>query len=238
MKGQKVLLVYSHASISESLSRYLQQQALIVLYASNDGDALYQIFHDQPDIVVIEVSLTNTNVPQLCRRIHEFTQTPIILLGSNGDEAEAISGLMSGADDYLAPPYRYGELLARMESLQRRRWAGLAERTPASLNDRSIIIDLLGHRVYVRGKPVTLTKIEFDLFTCLVRHAGQALTAKQLMHSVWGSEYYTFESVTWHICRLRKKIEPDPDNPRLIVTVPGFGYRYERDAETVASKIT
>jgi DNA-binding response OmpR family regulator len=239
MKGQKVLLVYSHARVSESLSCFLQQQGLSVLYASNDGDALYQVLHDPPAVVVIEVSLVNTNVPQLCRRIHEFTQTPIILLGSNGDEAEAIGGLMSGADDYLAPPYRYGELLARMESLLRRlRPASSVEQPPASLNDRSVIIDLSGHRVYVEGKPVTLTRIEYNLFICLVRHAGQALTTKQLMHSVWGAEYYSFESVTWHICRLRKKIEPDPDNPRFIVTVPGFGYRYERDAGAVAPKIT
>jgi DNA-binding response OmpR family regulator len=231
MNHEKVLLVDSRSHISESVKTCLQRQGFIVSCVRNDGDALYQLFHDPPDIAVIEAALPGVNGAQLCHWIRQFTQTPIILLGSNGDETEVIAALSAGADDFLAPPYRFGELLARMESVLRRlRLATLSGKSQTFLNDRSIVVDLLGHKVYVRGKQVTLTRTEYGLFTYLMRHAGQALTAKQLMHSVWGSEYFTFESVTWHICRLRKKIEEDPDKPRLIVTVPGFGYRYERDS--------
>jgi DNA-binding response OmpR family regulator len=230
MNHGKVLLVDSRSHISESVKTYLQRQGFIVSCIRNESGALYQLFHDPPDIAVIEAALPGMNGTQFCRWIRQFTQTPIILLGSNGDETEVITALSAGADDFLAPPYRFGELLARMESVLRRHRLANLEKSQSSLNDRSIVVDLLGHKVYVREKRVTLTKTEYGLLTYLMRHAGHTFTAKQLMHAVWGSEYFTFENVAWHICRLRKKIEEDPHKPRLIVKVPGFGYRYERDS--------
>lgn len=221
----------SRPLISESIKTCLLDQGFLVLHVKNDTEALKQLFSDPPEITLIEAALSGGSGIQLCRWIHVFTQTPIILLGSDVDETEVIAGLLAGADDYVSPPYRYGELLARMESvLRRHRLATMSAKSQVSCQDKSVMVDLTGNRVYVRGKPVALTKTEYGLFTYLMRHPGQTLTPKQLMHAVWGSEYFTFESVAWHICRLRRKVEVDANHPRLIVTVPGFGYRYDKES--------
>ena len=158
MPHGKVLLVDSRSKISESVKTYLQHQGFIVSRMRNESGALYQLFHDPLDITVIEAALPGMNGTEFCRWIRQFTQTPTILLGSNGDEAEVITALSAGADDFLAPPYRFGELLARMESvLRRHRLANISEKSQSSLNDRSIVVDLLGHIARCATMPAWLT---------------------------------------------------------------------------------
>jgi len=165
---------------------------------------------------------------ELCRRIREVSDIPIIILSAKGQEMDKVQGLREGADDYIVKPMGRKELIARVETALRRASTPASSESQPVYGDGEVLVDYPGHEVYVRGEKVDLTNLEYRLLIFLIRHGGQVLTHAQLADRMWGVDYDSYNNVKWHIGRLRRKIERTPANPQLITTVRGVGYRYER----------
>ena len=223
MSKVKVLVVDDEASIRRFLRVTLTSQAYTVLEAASGKDALSRTVEDKPDIVILDIGLPDIDGVEVTRLLREWTQMPIIILSVRGAESDKIAALDAGADDYLTKPFGVGELLARLRAALRRtaQTSGEPVFTTGSLK-----VDLSRRLVNVSDHEVQLTPNEYGLLRVLVTHAGKVLTHRHLLREVWGAEYgEEFHILHVNISNLRRKIEPDPARPRLIITEPGVGYR-------------
>jgi len=163
-----------------------------------------------------------------CRRIREVSDVPIIMLTARGQEEDKIRGLKMGADDYVAKPFSLRELSARVEAVLRRTYIPPPTKKAPLYADEQLVIDPYKRKVSIRGEPVKLTATEQRLLFLLAENAGRTLTFEQILRRVWGPEYINdVDYVRLYIWRLRQKIEPEPSNPRYILTEHGIGYRFE-----------
>jgi two-component system KDP operon response regulator KdpE len=195
--------------------------------AEGGEQALDEIRKEAPDLIVLDLMMPKLPGLEVCRRIREFSEVPIIVLSAKGLESDKVAALDLGADDYVTKPFGMDELLARMRALLRRRRAP-AESPVVSAGD--VVVDTTAHRVTVGGKEVKLTPKEFELLTYLVRNAGKVVTHRALLQAVWGwqsSEQTEYLRV--FINQLRRKVEPEPHRPRYILTEPWVGYRFAGD---------
>ena len=223
----KVLVVDDEPTIREIVSRYLHHAGYDAEVAEDGFAALRSFARRRPDLVVLDVMMPGLDGLEVMRRIHaeQGARTAIILLTARGEETDRIAGLSLGADDYVVKPFSPGELVARVGAILRR-GDPAGERAPRVDVD-GLTVDPGSRRVQRDGEDVQLTQREFDLLLFLARHPGQAFTREQLMDHVWQYAFYTDTStVTVHIRRLRAKIEPDPEVPRYVETVWGYGYRF------------
>jgi len=224
---QRILVVDDERQITRVLSRGLTAKGYDVHVAA-DGEVALQTFSDwHPDLVVTDLSMPNVNGLELCRRLRAFSEVPIIVLSVKGEERTKIEALDAGADDYVTKPFGIDELLARIRATLRRAPAGQD-------NGRNILdagdfrIALEERKVTIRNKEVRLTPKEYDLMVYLVRHPGKVLTHHVLLAAIWGGNYTEqTEYLRVFIGQLRKKIEPDPANPKYILTDPWIGYRFD-----------
>jgi DNA-binding response OmpR family regulator len=182
-----------------------------------------------PELVLLDVNLPGIDGFSLLQRIRKSNDVPVILLTGRGDEQDRIEGLRAGADDYVVKPFSVGELLARVESVLRRARPEATPATTGGLRFDELVIDALTREVRVGDEPVELTSREFDLLVFLARSPRQVFTREQLLDRVWNSssEWQDSATVTEHVRRIRRKIEPDPDKPRWVQTVRGVGYRFQ-----------
>jgi two-component system KDP operon response regulator KdpE len=219
----KVLVVDDEDSIRRFLRFTLTSQAYTVLEAASGKDALSRVVEDKPDIVILDLGLPDIDGVEVTRLLREWTQMPIIILSVRGAERNKIAALDAGADDYLTKPFGVGELLARLRAALRR----AAQLTPEPIfTTGSLKVDLSRRLVTVSDHEVQLTPNEYGLLRVLVTHAGKVLTHRHLLREVWGAEYGDeLHMLHVNISNLRRKIEPDPTRPRLIITEPGVGYR-------------
>lgn len=227
---QRILLVEDEASIFEPLSFLLEQQGFEVK-VSQDGNEALQVFESfRPHLVLLDVMLPGLSGTEVCRKIRQRSQTPIIMLTAKNSEIDKVVGLELGADDYVTKPYLARELLARINSLLRRSQMSATtmwEDADQLIEISEIKLDLSRHTVTVRGEEVDLPLKEFDLLEYLMSNAGHVLTRGQLLNRVWGADYYgDTKTLDVHIKRLRSRIEVDPSTPRLITTIRGVGYRF------------
>lgn len=227
---QRILLVEDEASIFEPLSFLLAQQGFEVK-VSQDGNEALQVFESfRPHLVLLDVMLPGLPGTEVCRKIRQRSQTPIIMLTAKNSEIDKVVGLELGADDYVTKPYLARELLARINSLLRRSQMSAAtmwEDADQLIEISEIKLDLSRHTVTVRGEEMDLPLKEFDLLEYLMSNAGHVLTRGQLLNRVWGADYYgDTKTLDVHIKRLRSRIEVDPSTPRLITTIRGVGYRF------------
>jgi two-component system response regulator RegX3 len=194
----------------------------------HDGaDAVDAFAQVSPDLVLLDVMLPGMDGIEVCRRLRETTGTPIIMLTAKGDTNDVVEGLESGADDYIVKPYSTRELLARIRAVLRRR-VDEDDLDDSVLEAGSVRMDVDRHQVMVDGREVAMPLKEFELLELLLRNAGRVLTRGQLIDRVWGADYFgDTKTLDVHIKRIRSKIEPDPSNPRMLVTVRGLGYRFE-----------
>lgn len=224
-----ILLVDDEGAVLEMLEACCQEVGYQTLTASNGKEALRLFFQHHPDLVVADIRMPVMDGFELISRIREVSEVPIIVLSALGREEEKVQGLRLGADDYIVKPVGMKELVARIEAALRR-----AQLPPIShqgvYTDGVLTIHLERQEVYVRGQKVNLTPKELRLLVYLTQNAGKVVPVQELLAKVWGSTYYAEESVKWHIASLRRKIEDNPHEPRLIVTVWGSGYRYDRPA--------
>jgi DNA-binding response OmpR family regulator len=216
------------ALVRSSLS--LAQQSLIPIEAADGDEALAMIYSQRPDLVVLDLALPRRDGFSVLEQVREKTDLPIIVLTARGLEEDKLRGLRLGADDYLTKPFSPRELVARIENVLRR----ASPRPPRSgtIDTHDLAIDLTARRVRRAGKDVHFTPTEFNLLVELATHPGEALTHDTLLTRVWGPEYrYETQYLKVYVGRLREKIEPTPDEPTLIQTVRGVGYRFARPEE-------
>ena len=221
----RILVVDDEPQLTRVLLRSLTSKGYDVRIAG-DGEFALQTFHDWPaSLVITDLAMPNMGGLELCRKLRQTSAVPIIVLSVRGEEKTKVEALDAGADDYITKPFGMDELLARVRAALRRQPSSDAEARVLEAGD--LRIDLDAHVVTRGGEEVRLTPKEFDLLAHLVRNAGKVLTHRALLGAVWGGDYTEqHEYLRVFIGQLRKKIEPDPSNPRYILTEPWVGYRF------------
>ena len=241
----RVLVVDDEPTLRETVRYNLLQEGYAVALAADGPAALAAARAEPPDLVVLDVMLPGMDGLQVCRALRTDSTVPILLLSARGEEFDRVLGLELGADDYLTKPFAMRELLARVRAMLRRsQMAPTASRafggettTSAPPSERPVVagglvVDGSRRQARMDGTVVPLKPKEFDLLHYLTRHPGVALSRDVLLREVWGYDYpITTRTVDVHVSWLRQKVEPDPDRPRRIETVRGFGYRFVPDAD-------
>ena len=189
----------------------------------NSGDGVMEIFRaNVPDLVLLDVMLPGIDGIEVCRLIRQESMVPIVMLTAKGDTHDVVLGLEAGADDYMVKPFNPSELVARLKVRLRR----TAAENVTSLRIGELAVDQVAHTIARDGKSIPLTRLEFDLLVALAKEPGRVFTREALLSEVWGYQHATdTRLVNVHIQRLRSKIERDADNPELILTVRGVGYK-------------
>ncbi len=221
-----VLVVEDEDNLLEALRYNLSREGYDVLTATDGEYGLARARSRAPDLIILDIMLPSLNGLEVCRIIRRESDVPVLMLTAKGEEADRVVGLELGADDYVVKPFSMRELLARVRALLRRPRAAHAQQKE-SINAGGLEIDLVGHSVTVLGKPVDLAPREFELLALFAKNEGRALTRDQILDGIWGHDYVgDSRTVDVHVRGLRKKIEADPNSPRLIVTLRGVGYRF------------
>jgi two-component system KDP operon response regulator KdpE len=230
--GKKVLIIDDDPAFCNLVEQVLTQKEYEVLKAGSGREGLRLIFDQRPDLVLLDVVMPGIDGWEVCSRIREISDTPIIMItGRHKSEEEIVRGLDYGADDYIIKPVGSKELVARVRAVLRRAELPSPQdiREGIIYSDDFLTVDITERKVTVNGKRVKLTPREFRLFTLLVENAGRILTHKQLLEKVWGWEYTDdVDYVRIYISHLRQKIEPDPSLPKYIITESGVGYYFQK----------
>jgi two-component system, OmpR family, response regulator RegX3 len=223
----RILIVEDEASLSEPLSYLLTREGYETQVAADGIIALAEFDRAGADLVLLDLMLPGLPGTEVCRELRQRSTVPIIMLTAKDSEVDIVVGLELGADDYVTKPYSTRELLARIRAVLRRRvdQEGLDD---GVLEAGAVRMDVDRHQVTVDGREVAMPLKEFELLELLLRNAGRVLTRGQLIDRVWGADYFgDTKTLDVHVKRIRSKIEPDPSNPRMLVTVRGLGYRFE-----------
>ena len=220
----RVLVVDDEAAILRFLKPALEANAYAMVGAGTVAEAMQRIATDSPDIVVLDLGLPDGDGKDVIRQVRQWSDVPIVVLSARDREAEKIEVLDLGADDFVNKPFSVGELMARLRAALRHRMLRQAE-TPV-LRVGAIEIDNVRHRVTRDGAEIKLTPKEFDLLMFLARHAGKVVTHRQILETVWGPAHtHDTQYLRVYVGHLRQKIEADPNDPKIILTEPGIGYR-------------
>ena len=222
MTGARILVVDDEPQILRALQLKLASEGYEVETAGTAEQALTAAAARPPEAVILDLLLPDGRGTDVCRELRQWYAAPIVVLSAVGDEAEKVAALDAGADDYVTKPFGVDELLARLRAALRR----TAPSPEPVLKIGGLRLDLERRLVTVDGKPVSLTRIEYDLLRLLAQHEGKLLTHPMILREVWGPAYGR-ESNYLHVyvSHLRRKIEPDPARPRYVLTEPGVGYR-------------
>ncbi len=230
--NNKILIIDDDPAFLNLVEQVLTQKGYEVLKARSGREGLRLIFDQRPDLVLLDVAIPGVDGWQVCRRIREISDIPVIMItGRHKSEEDVVRGLDHGADDYITKPVGSRELVARVRAVLRRAELPSSQdiRQGVIYSDGFLTVDITERKIIADGKRIKLTPREFRLFTLLVENAGRILTHKQLLEKVWGWEYTDdLDYVRIYISHLRQKIEPDPSLPRYIITEPGVGYCFQK----------
>ncbi|HEV7148592.1 MAG TPA: response regulator transcription factor [Pedococcus sp.] len=225
----RILVVEDEVSFSDPLSYLLRKEGYEVAVAETGPEALADFDRAGADLVLLDLMLPGLSGTEVCRALRQRSNVPVIMLTAKDSEIDKVVGLEIGADDYVTKPYSSRELLARIKAVLRR-LSEPEDLLPATIEAGPVRMDVERHIVTVAGEPTQLPLKEFELLEMLLRNTGRVLTRMQLIDRVWGSDYVgDTKTLDVHVKRLRAKIEPDPADPRHIVTVRGLGYKFEID---------
>lgn len=220
----KILIVDDEPQITRVLRTALSTQGYSLRVAANGVEGMEAVHEWRPDLVITDLAMPQMDGVELCRSIRAVSEVPILVLSVRNQDRMKIEALDAGADDYVTKPFSIQELQARVRAQLRRRFASTPEAQQViALGD--FVIDIPQHRVLVRGQDIHLTPKQFDLLVVLAQHAGQVLTHRALLHTVWGTNVDQPEYLRVNIGQLRKKIEVS-DEPQYIITEPWIGYRF------------
>jgi two-component system response regulator MtrA len=216
-----IMVVDDDQDLAEMLAIVLTGEGMEVDLVGR-GDEVMEIFRaTPPDLVLLDIMLPGIDGIEVCKQIRAESMVPIVMLTAKGETADVVKGLEFGADDYIVKPFQPGELIARIKTRLRR-----VPSSTAALNLGEVSIDFVAHEVKRDGRVIALTRLEFDLLVALAREPGRVFTRDALLSEVWGYRQTSdTRLVNVHVQRLRSKIERDPDNPELVLTVRGVGYR-------------
>ncbi|MGA8979642.1 MAG: response regulator transcription factor [Pedococcus sp.] len=225
----RILVVEDEVSFSDPLSYLLRKEGYEVAVAETGPEALEDFDRAGADLVLLDLMLPGLSGTEVCRALRQRSNVPVIMLTAKDSEIDKVVGLEIGADDYVTKPYSSRELLARIKAVLRR-LSEPEDLVPATIEAGPVRMDVERHIVTVAGETTQLPLKEFELLEMLLRNTGRVLTRMQLIDRVWGSDYVgDTKTLDVHVKRLRAKIEPDPAEPRFIVTVRGLGYKFESD---------
>lgn len=223
MDQRRVLIVDDEPGLRELVRINLEHDGFETVQAENGVQGLDKVHEHHPDLVILDVMMPEMDGWETCRRIREFSQVPILMLTARVQSKDIVTGLDSGADDYLLKPFNMDELSARVRALLRR---VPSPNRPVSAGKGEITIDKQKREVSVRSERVELTPTEYDLLLMLAENAGTVMSHEELLQGVWGQEYTKdndyLKVYIWH---LRRKLERDPRDPKLLQTEWGVGYR-------------
>ncbi len=233
--GASILVVDDEREIVRALRRTLSAHGYTVLTASSGEEALEMVTQHRPDLLLLDLLLPDMSGLEVCRRVRAVSNVPIIVLSVKDTERDKVEALDLGADDYVAKPFGMNEVLARVRVVLRR-----VIQPPSGAEPRfqisSLSVDFARRRVEVDGQEVSLTPTEYDLLKVFITQRGKILTRQMLLNEVWGAEAHArTHSLHVYVAQLRQKIEPVPERPRFILTVPGVGYRFTDETATEES---
>lgn len=222
----KLLVIDDEPAILRVVGTGLRARGHDVIPAATGEEGLSRAALDAPDVIVLDLGLPDLDGVEVCRRIRQWTDTPIIVLSAHGTEARKVQALDQGADDFVTKPFGMPELEARIRVALRHRAHQIADQEPAVIELGPLRIDFARREVDVDGRPVDLTAREFDFLGFLAHHPGKVVTHRVLLEQVWGPDYGTeTHYLRVYANHVRKKIEADPARPRLLRTSPGVGYQ-------------
>jgi DNA-binding response OmpR family regulator len=230
--NETILVVDDEPQIVRFVRAYLEDAGYRVVTASDGQEALFAARHEKPDLVILDLMMPGMDGWDFIRRYRQERATPVIVLTARVEESDQVLGLELGADDYVTKPFSPRALVARVRAVLRR--ARIGPTPPAVLRAADIALDQEAHVVTVGERQVALTPTEFNLLQTLMAAPGRAFTRAELLDRALGDEADVFErTVDAHVKNLRRKIEPDPTDPRYVVTVHGVGYKFDEriDAE-------
>lgn len=225
--AKKILVVDDEKPLREFINRNLSARGFQVFSAANGMEAL-AIFDTQTlDLIILDVMMPHMDGLETCRRIRQTSTVPIIILTALDEGTDKVTALNMGADDYLTKPFGIEELLARVRAVLRRVNWDQTSTSREVLSFGELELNIHAMKATCRGRPVKLTRIEFDLLHYLMRNAGKALPHRTVLQNVWGPEYGSeYEYLRVYIGRLRRKLEIDPANPEYLLTKHGIGYQF------------
>lgn len=224
----RILVVEDDEQISLALQHGFEYEGYAVSLATDGEAAIRQFDRIRPDLVILDLMLPRRSGLEVCDELRQRPESvPIIMLSARGQEIDKIRGLRAGADDYVTKPFSFLELLARVEAVLRRSSPGEEGELDRELVIGALVVDVPRCEAMRDGEPVEISPRELDLLCYFARHPDRVLTREQLLHSVWGYDQAPrTRTVDMHIAKLRKKVEPEPTHPRVLLTVHGRGYRY------------
>lgn len=225
-----ILVIDDEPQILRALKTILTAKQFRVSTATRGEEGLALAAAEQPDLIILDMSLPDMDGIQVCRELRTWTMTPILILSVRDSEKDKVAALDAGADDYLTKPFGIEELLARIRVALRHKNQVMTSTKSSKIRAGKVEIDLTGFTVRRENTEVSLTATEFKLLAYLASHAGRVLTHQMILSNVWDpAEANKIEYLRVYIRQLRKKIEDDPQNPKILLTEPGIGYRFIAD---------
>jgi len=229
MIAAKVLLIDDDADLLQLASVIFKKEGAQIVTARDGLEGVSKLFTHHPDLIILDVMMPGINGFEVCERIRQVSDTPLIMLTALNHEQEMIRGLEAGADDFLSKPFNAEILIARAKTVLRRSEHMKTQTDAFNYNDGHLSIDVEKRAVLIKDKRIKLTPVEFRLLTYLARNAGKVLTFQQILTNVWGNEYRgSMDYVHVYISHLRKKLGESTKSPRYIITLHGVGYIFEK----------
>lgn len=229
--SEKILIVDDEEEIADLVSLYLQNENFTVYKFYNAADALKCIQNEKLDMAILDVMLPDMNGFEICKKIREKYNYPVIMLTAKGEEIDKITGLTIGADDYITKPFQLLELVARVKAQLRRykRYNTGSELEEDIIIHSGLVLNIKTHECILNEMPLSLTPTEFSILRILCQKKGHVVSAEELFHEIWGEEYFNKNNntITVHIRHLREKMNDSFENPKYIKTVWGCGYKIE-----------
>jgi DNA-binding response OmpR family regulator len=225
MQKNKILIVDDDLAIRKFVKANLEARDFDVLTASDGQEALKIIEEEMPDLVLLDIMMPKMDGFEVCRRVREWSNVPIIILSAKDSENDKVKCFEYGADDYLTKPFALRELLYRIKAVLRRSQTSQRPAGQPSYQNGSLIVDFARQVVTLDGTPVALTALEYKIIAYLTLNAGRIITPNQLLEKIWGEEYSgDYRLLQVNVCRLRRKIKDSAKNSHYIQTKPGIGY--------------
>jgi DNA-binding response OmpR family regulator len=229
MIGKKILLIDDDPDFLKLISLIFKESGAQTFTAQDGLEGMGKLFTQRPDLIILDVMMPGIDGFQICERIRQYSNTPLIMLTALDHDEHMLKGLEAGADDFLSKPINREILLARAKAVIRRTEQNNGYPDVYNYDDGRLQIDIEKHRVLVGGKQVKLTPVEFRLLAYLATNSGRVLPFEQILDNVWGSEYKGNDDyVHVYVSHLRSKIEQDPKKPRYIMSIHGVGYIFEK----------